>query len=104
MDAWGKRAKWVTLSGVVENEKVNVVIYDHPDNVGYPTYWHARGYGLFAANPLGQNVFSEGKEKMDLSLEKGEVLNFKYRLQVISGETSPDKIESEYQDFIKKVE
>jgi hypothetical protein len=104
MDVWGKRAKWVSLSGIVDNEKVSVVIYDHPDNVGYPTYWHARGYGLFAANPLGQNVFSEGKEKMDYSLETGQILTFKYRLEIISGETTPDKIESEYQDFLKETD
>ena len=30
---------------------------DHPQNPGFPTYWHARGYGLFAANPLGQKIF-----------------------------------------------
>ena len=102
-DAWGKRAKWVTLSGVVENEKVNVVIYDHPDNIGYPTYWHARGYGLFAANPLGQNVFSEGKESMNLSLEPGQSLTFKHRLQIISGETLPEDIEALYQEFITNV-
>jgi len=98
-DTWGQRAKWVTLSGVVENEKVNVVIFDHPDNIGYPTYWHARGYGLFAANPMGRNVFSEGKESLNYSLETGRSLTFKHRIQIISGETTPDKIEAAYQDF-----
>jgi len=103
MDAWGKRAKWVTLAGVVENEKVNVVIFDHPENPGYPTYWHARGYGLFAANPLGQNTFSEGKETMNLHLDSGQSVKFTYRLQILSGDTTPDQIERAYQDFIKEV-
>jgi len=98
-DAWGKRAKWVTLSGVVENEKINLVIFDHPDNIGYPTYWHARGYGLFAANPLGQNVFSKGKESLNYLLETGRSLTFKHRIQIISGETTPEKIEAAYQVF-----
>ena len=60
MDVWGKRAKWVSLYGVIENKEVSVVIMDNPTNIGYPTYWHARGYGLFAANPLGQKIFSNG--------------------------------------------
>ena len=45
---------------------------DHPKNPGYPTYWHARGYGLFAANPLGQKAFSNGKETLNLTLEPGQ--------------------------------
>ena len=101
---WGTRAEWMSLSGTVENEKVTLVIYDHPRNVGYPTYWHARGYGLFAANPLGQNIFSEGKEKLDYTLETGQTLTFKYRLQILSGETSPDMIEDLYQDFLTEVD
>ncbi|MCU0355070.1 MAG: PmoA family protein, partial [Cytophagales bacterium] len=52
-DAWGKRARWVNLTGRIGSEDVSLVIIDHPKNTGYPTYWHARGYGLFAANPLG---------------------------------------------------
>ena len=70
MDVWGKRAKWVSLSGVIESKEVSVVIMDYPTNVGYPTYWHARGYGLFAANPLGQKVFSDGKEELNFSRDR----------------------------------
>ena len=63
---WGTRGKWTMLSGTVEGKPVTIAILDHPGNPGFPTYWHARGYGLFAANPLGQAVFSEGKEKLGL--------------------------------------
>jgi hypothetical protein len=99
MDVWGKRAKWVALSGEVEGEKVSIVIFDHPDNVGYPTYWHARGYGLFSANPLGQSIFSEGKETLNFSLESGESTTFRYRTLIVSGETDAAKIEQEYKKF-----
>ena len=50
---WGTRGRWCTLSGTVGAEPVSIAILDHPQNPGHPTYWHARGYGLFAANPLG---------------------------------------------------
>jgi hypothetical protein len=56
-----------------------------PQNPGYPTYWHARNYGLFALNPLGQKVFSEGKETLNFKLAKGEKTTFKYRVVIASG-------------------
>ena len=62
-DVWGTRGRWVMLRGKIDQEDVTLAILDHPKNPGYPTYWHARGYGLFAANPLGQAVFSNGKQQ-----------------------------------------
>jgi len=84
-EVWGTRARWMKLQGTMEGEKVAVVIFDHPDNVGYPTYWHARGYGLFAANPLGQSVFSNGEQELDFKLAPNESVSFKFRLLVHSG-------------------
>ncbi len=84
-DVWGTRATWVLLHGQIDGENVAVAILDHPNNVGYPTYWHARGYGLFSANPLGQAVFSKGKAKLDFALKPRESVTFKYRLLVHSG-------------------
>lgn len=101
MDVWAKRAKWVALDGTIDNKDVTVVIFDSPSNVGYPTYWHARGYGLFAANPLGQNVFSEGKESLNYSLKAGESVTFDYRILVLNGKPDKAEIESEYQYYIK---
>ena len=62
-----------------------IAILDHPKNPGYPTYWHARGYGLFAANPLGQKVFSNGKESLNLTLQKNQSVTFRYRVIIASG-------------------
>jgi hypothetical protein len=59
-DAWSTRAKWMTLSGNVKGEDVCVGIFDHPKNSTYPTYWHCRGYGLFAANPFGAKENPKG--------------------------------------------
>jgi len=84
---WGTRAEWMKLSGIVEEEEVALVMIDHPDNVGYPTYWHARGYGLFAANPLGQAALSNGREELNFKLSAGESTTFRYRLLVHSGGT-----------------
>jgi hypothetical protein len=84
-DVWGKRSQWACLQGKKDGETITVEIIDHPKNVGYPTYWHARGYGLFAANPLGQKVFSEGKEELNLTMKQGDKKTFQYRVIIHSG-------------------
>jgi hypothetical protein len=84
-DTWAKRSVWTCLHGEKDGEQISIAIIDHPENVGYPTYWHARGYGLFAANPLGQKVFSEGKEELNFKIQRGKVYGFKYRVIIHHG-------------------
>src|SRR5438309_2093223 len=74
---WGTRGRWTLLGGTVDNEPVTLAILDNPSNPGFPTYWHARGYGLFAANPLGESVFTNGKKSLDLTLEPGKAGTFR---------------------------
>ncbi len=82
---WGTRAKWMDLYGIIGNEKISVVICDHPKNPSYPTYWHARGYGLFSANPLGGSDFTNGKEVVNFSVPAGKSVTFRYRTIITSG-------------------
>ncbi len=84
-DVWGTRARWMNLYGSIGDEKISLVVCDHPANQSYPTYWHARGYGLFAANPLGWTDFTGGKERLDFSLQPGEETTFRYRVIISSG-------------------
>jgi hypothetical protein len=97
---WGTRGRWVALSGRVEDEDVVLLVLDHPANPGYPTYWHARGYGLFAANPLGEKVFSEGREELDFHLDPGEKTVFRYRLVVLPGPFSAERAEAAWKTFV----
>ncbi len=97
---WGTRARWVALSGRVDDEDVVLLVLDHPGNPGYPTYWHARGYGLFAANPLGQKVFSEGKEELNFALEKGQSTVFRHRVAVLRGPFSAERAEAAWKAFV----
>ena len=76
---WSTRAKWMDLFGSIGNEKISIVVCDHPKNQSYPTYWHARGYGLFAANPLGAKDFTQGKEELNFSIPAGKSTTFRYR-------------------------
>lgn len=101
-DCWGKRADWVNLTSTIEKEKISLAILDHKQNAGYPTYWHARGYGLFAANPLGQEVFSDGKESLNLTLEPGEDATFKHRIIVASKNLGQSDLDSRFTRFSKE--
>ena len=84
--AWATRGTWCLLYGKKKNDMLSIAIIDHPGNPGYPTYWHARGYGLFAANPLGQSIFSNGRETMNFHLAKGQSATFRYRIVIAAGE------------------
>jgi hypothetical protein len=95
---WSTRAKWTMLGGMVNGENVTVAMIDHPSNPGYPTHWHARGYGLFAANPLGDKQFNE-PAAFDFALEAGKSVTFKYRVLILSAPPSRDRIERESRAF-----
>jgi Methane oxygenase PmoA len=84
-DAWSTRAVWCKVYGKMGKDSVSIAIIDHPLNPNYPTFWHARGYGLFAANPLGENIFSNGKGSKNLQLKKGESVSFRYRVIIDEG-------------------
>lgn len=81
-DVWSTRGRWCKVYGKMGSDSVSVAIIDHPSNINYPTFWHARGYGLFAANPLGEKIFTNGKSAKNLSLQKGEYVSFRYRIVV----------------------
>jgi hypothetical protein len=97
---WGTRGRWCTLSGRVGEEPVTIAILDHPSNPGFPTYWHARGYGLFAANPLGQKALSGGKESLDFALEPHQGVTFRYRVLILSEMAAADRAEAAYKEFV----
>jgi hypothetical protein len=92
--AWGTRGTWCLLYGKKQNDTLSVAIIDYKENHGFPTYWHARGYGLFAANPLGQKIFSNGRETMNFHLDKGKSVTFHYRVVIAAGDhrLSTDRI------------
>jgi len=99
---WGTRNDWVVLSGVKDNVPVSFGIFDTPKNPGYPAYAHARGYGLFSVNNLGQNAYDSKQEKVSYKLEKGESIKLSHRFVVQSGsEITTDQANKIFQDFSK---
>jgi hypothetical protein len=100
-DVWAKRAIWCNLTGKINDENISVAIIDHPKNPGYPAYWHARGYGLFSVNPLGQKAFSNGKDVLNFKLKNGQSTTFKYRVVVASEHLSDSALNTLAADFGK---
>ena len=96
---WGTRGKWTMLTGDVSGAPVTLAILDHPKNIGYPTYWHARGYGLFAANPLGQKALSGGKEELNFRLMAGKSVTFRHQVLILDKTATAADIEDYYAGF-----
>ena len=96
---WSTRARWCSLTGHTPDDTVETIaIFNHSGNPGTPPYWHARGYGLFAVNPLGAHIFDPKAPELNLTLNKGESVTFKYRVLIVSGD-APDKSLNAEADF-----
>jgi len=99
-DVWGKRAKWVDYWGLLEGKTVGVAIFDHPGNPRHPTWWHARDYGLIAANPFGINDFEKkGKGAGDLKIPAGQKVTFRYRFYFHTGDVAQAEIAKRYEEY-----
>jgi len=98
--AWGTRGNWCVLTGKVGSDPVTIAILDHPRNPGFPTYWHARGYGLFAANPLAPKIFTDGKSPaLNFTLNANQSVTFRYRVLILSEIATSAEANSAYKNF-----
>lgn len=92
--AWGQPSPWVDYSGPVGGERQGVTIMNHPDSYGYPTRWHVRNYGLFAANPFGVHHFVGGGKTGGKTLPAGESLQLRYRVVLHDGDADAIDLEA----------
>lgn len=101
-EAWGKRAAWVDYHGPVDGQTVGIAIFNHPSSFRFPTYWHVRTYGLFAANPFGVRDFT-GDKTADGShvLQPGETMSFRYRVYLHRGDHVAGKVAAAYAAYSK---
>lgn len=99
-DLWGKAAKWVDYWGTIGEDSVGIAIFDHPSNPRHPTTWHARDYGLIAANPFGYSYFYKGQGKDGkLTVKDGESVTFRYGFLFHPGEHNADAMEEVFEIF-----
>lgn len=97
---WGKKSPWNDYFGPVGGEVLGMAIFDHPENLRYPTTWHSRTYGLFAANPFGLHDFDSTKKTPksagDLVTPEGQSVTFRYRLVLHRGDTRAADISGQF--------
>jgi hypothetical protein len=97
---WGKRAEWVDYDGKVEGEDVGIAVLDHPKSFRHPTTWHARGYGLFAANPFGLRDFTrDPNQDGSWTIPERKSLTFRYRVVIHHGDYKTANIAEAYQKY-----
>ena len=92
---WSTRGRWCSLTGHTGHHTATIAIIDDPENPGYQTYWHARGYGLFAANPLGRSIFDPKQAPFNFTIDKGQSATFRYRLILYSRPVGSEELNHE---------
>jgi hypothetical protein len=97
-DAWGERASWVDYHGPVNNEVLGIAIMNHPSSFRYPTFWHVRTYGLFAANPFGEKSFT-GTGDGSYTLAPGRSITLRYRLLFHRGDEKAAKVAEAFAEY-----
>jgi len=102
--AWGKQASWVDYHAPHDGKTLGIAILNHPSSFRYPTYWHVRTYGLFAANPFGKNDFTGKKSDPDGSatVEPGQSLVFRYRVILHDGDEKVAHISNAFATYAKQ--
>ncbi len=107
--AWGQPAEWVDYSGPVDGKPAGIAIFDLPDSFRHPARWHARTYGLFAANPFCEEEFGlysgtgPGGKQGEAKLAKGEKLRLHYRVLFYDGALTKEQLETIYRDCSAKI-
>jgi hypothetical protein len=104
---WGKKAAWVRIQGQKDGKTIGIAIFNHPASALFPTYWQARGYGLFSANPFGQLDFLKGRnienpQPLNFTLQPGQSAVFRYRMIIYEGPKSAEQLEKEFQKFARQ--
>jgi len=95
--AWGKKAAWVDYHAPMNGQVAGIAVFNHPSSFRYPTYWHVRTYGLFAANPFGLRDFTGNKKLCGAyKLEHGKSLSLCYRILFHMGNEAEGKVAEAY--------
>ncbi|HVS54092.1 MAG TPA: PmoA family protein [Opitutaceae bacterium] len=101
--AWGTRADWCDYHATHDGKTYGIAIFDHPQNLRHPTWWMARDYGLFGANPFGwhdyEKEFANEPHKGDVTIPAGGSLTLRYRFYFHSGDEVAAKLADRYAEY-----
>jgi hypothetical protein len=99
-ECWGKRSPWVDYHGPVGDQVLGIALFDHPDNLRHPTWWHVRSYGLFTANEWGLHDFTgDWAKRGDYVLPAGQALAFNFRVYIHRGCHREADVAGRYLDY-----
>ncbi|MEO8351103.1 MAG: PmoA family protein [Chthoniobacteraceae bacterium] len=103
-EVWGKRAKWVAMDGPIDGKTYDIAFMEHPSNPRSPTRWHARDYGLFAANPFCEHEMDPNLPagSGDFTLKSGQSITLKYRIWIHEGAADQAAIEKAYSNYVQQ--
>ncbi len=98
-ELWGKAANWVDYSGIVDGEEVGIAVFEHPASFHHPARWHARDYGLLAANPFADRAYDPVSAARNFTLPAGESITLRYRI-VVHSKLQAGELEKLYRKWI----
>lgn len=102
-DVWSKKSTWIDNYGTKDGKVYGIAMFDHPQNPRHPTWWHARTYGLLAANPFGQHDFEpEHKANAkagDLTVPAGGSVTFRWRIYIHTGDDKTAQVAEQYKAY-----
>jgi len=106
--AWAQPAEWVDYHGPLDGGApaqrvvVGIAILNHPGSFRYPTRWHVRTYGLFAANPFAEHEFTgDTSHPISYTLAKGKELVLRYRILLHLGDEKQGRVAEAFKDYAK---
>lgn len=100
--AWGTRADWCEYHAAHNGQTYGIAIFDHPQNLRHPTWWMARDYGLYGANPFGQHDYENLKDQPhigDYTIPAGGSLTLRYRFFFHLGDEKAADVAAAYADY-----
>jgi hypothetical protein len=98
---WGKQADWCQYRGVIDEQRIGVVLMPAPDSFRR-SWFHARDYGLLVANPFGQNAFTKG-EKSQITVRHGDQFHLRFGVLVyVDSAEKPLDIAGVYQTHFEE--
>jgi hypothetical protein len=85
-----KAANWCDFSGPIGGKTYGVTLFDDPKNVGSPTPFHVRDWGLLTH--IGVH---------DWTLKNGQSQSIRHRLVFHPGDLKAGKVEERYREFLE---
>ena len=101
---WGAKSAWVDYQAPVAGTVVGLAMFDHPSNLRHPTTWHARDYGLVAANPFGLHDFSKDQPKGagDFIISAGGTQTWRYGVYLYEGALDAKDIDAAWKAWAER--